>query len=117
MNWTINGRFLTQRTTGVQRYAREICAAIDERDGDLSFELLTPSAAEQFPVSKRIHQREAGVGQGHAWEQFSLPFKVDFGLISLCNTGPVWGGSNVVCIHDANVWTYPSSYTAYFRVI
>ena len=27
--WTINGRFLTQPLTGVQRYARETIAALD----------------------------------------------------------------------------------------
>ncbi|RUY68367.1 glycosyltransferase family 1 protein, partial [Mesorhizobium sp. M7A.F.Ca.CA.001.05.1.1] len=27
--WTINGRFLSQPTTGVQRYAREVVRALD----------------------------------------------------------------------------------------
>ncbi|WP_158809370.1 hypothetical protein [Beijerinckia sp. L45] len=29
--WSINGRFLTQRVTGLQRYAREMTKAIDVR--------------------------------------------------------------------------------------
>jgi hypothetical protein len=29
-DWVINGRFMTQRMTGVQRYAYEIVSALDD---------------------------------------------------------------------------------------
>ncbi len=37
--WAINGRFMTQRMTGVQRYAYEIVASLDDissEDGDVA---------------------------------------------------------------------------------
>jgi hypothetical protein len=37
--WAINGRFLTQHMTGVQRYAQEIVAALDDilsEEGDVA---------------------------------------------------------------------------------
>ena len=47
----INGRFLTQVTTGVQRYAREITGAIDDilHAGGARGSVLTPSAAVNVP--------------------------------------------------------------------
>ena len=52
--WAINGRFLTQRVTGVQRYALEIINALDgilsERDElerQLRLQLILPPGAEK----------------------------------------------------------------------
>ena len=54
----INGRFLTQRVTGVQRYALELVRALDgliEKGDpavkDLSVSLLTPPKAERVSFS------------------------------------------------------------------
>jgi glycosyltransferase involved in cell wall biosynthesis len=37
------------------------------------------------------------------------------GLLSLCNTGPLLSRKHIVCIHDANVWNAPQSYSLGFR--
>jgi glycosyltransferase involved in cell wall biosynthesis len=121
-HWTINGRFLTQNVTGVQRYALEILQSLDEllseahplADG-LTMELLVPRVQVRLPALRAIGTRVAGDLTGHAWEQFTLPRHSRGGILSLCNTGPLVQRRHIVCIHDANTWTFPSSYSWRFR--
>jgi len=120
--WTINGRFLSQPTTGVQRYAREVVLSLDALIGEqvplargLEVELLCPPGADGMPLS-RIGRRETGGKGGHAWEQTQLPASLaGGGLLCLCNTGPLLFRKQIVCIHDANVWNAPQSYSLAFR--
>ncbi len=120
-SWAINGRFLTQRMTGVQRYAHEIVAALDEilsEEGDharlASMRLVLPPGTRERPVLSKIGVRETGFGSGHAWDQFVLPFYAGAGILSLGNFGPIFGQNHVVCIHDANTFVQPESYSRVF---
>ncbi|WP_144222501.1 glycosyltransferase family 4 protein [Mesorhizobium amorphae] len=121
-HWTINGRFLSQPTTGVQRYAREIVRSLDvliaERSPlthGLELSLQCPPDSSDFPLSS-IECRKIGSTSGHLWEQTKLAASLhDGGLISLCNTGPILSRKHIVCIHDANVWNAPHSYSFGFR--
>ncbi|MGN6538750.1 MAG: glycosyltransferase family 4 protein, partial [Mesorhizobium sp.] len=86
--WTINGRFLCQPTTGVQRYAREVALALDALVAEgvppargLELDLCCPPGASDLPLS-RIERREVGRAGGHIWEQVQLPLSVDGGLLS-----------------------------------
>lgn len=122
--WTINGRFLSQPVTGVQRYAREIVLTLDallaNRPGlaaDLVVDLLVPPNATQSLNLQAIRTRKIGNTGGHLWEQFILPAHVRGGLLSLCNTGPVSISKQVICIHDLNTRRYPDSYSAAFRIL
>src|SRR5438445_8711613 len=97
-SWAINGRFLTQRMTGVQRYAYEIVAALDEILSNASddaglpaMRLIVPPGVREKPVLSRIVVRETGSGAGHVWDQFVLPFHAGTGLLSLGNFGPIYG--------------------------
>lgn len=120
--WSINGRFLTQPVTGVQRYGRELLKTLDRSlaDGnylskDLDLELVVPPAAVDIPKLDAIRVRRLGPGGGHFWEQMVLPGAVKGGLISLCNTGPVAARKHIVCIHDVNTRLVPKSYSRAFR--
>jgi glycosyltransferase involved in cell wall biosynthesis len=108
----INGRFLTQRTTGVQRFAREIVHALDELDRpDLALELICPRDAERLPGLTRIRQTFRGVGGGQAWEQLQLPWlAAGRPLLCLCNLAPVAGSRRAVVIHDAAAFDAPGGY-------
>lgn len=121
--WSINGRFLTQPATGVQRYAREIVCALDHFLGSghsltqgLDVELIVPRGASDLPQLQAIRLRTVRLPGGHAWEQAVLPIIARGGLISLCNTGPLALTKHIVCMHDANTRLFPSSYALPFRL-
>ncbi|PDT83701.1 glycosyltransferase family 1 protein [Sinorhizobium sp. BJ1] len=122
-SWTINGRFLAQPVTGVQRYAFEILHALDELlvepsalAGGLKIELLVPGEAS-VPSLKAISTRIVAPKYGQLWEQTALPTHVRGGLLSFCNTGPLSVRKQIVCIHDVNTRTYPQSYSLPFRLL
>ena len=112
----INGRFYGQATTGVQRYAREVVRALDDELGgkNIFVTLVTPSDVIVSKL-KYIRHVEAGLGSGHLWEQTQLPFVTSERLLNLCNTAPICRVNQVVCIHDANVFINPESYSFGFR--
>jgi glycosyltransferase involved in cell wall biosynthesis len=121
--WAINGRYLTQRMTGVQRYAYEIVASLDKilsEDRDvarrLGFRLVMPPAANvKFGLSQ-INICQTKFGSGHAWDQFVLPWYGTSGVLSLGNFGPVLARNHIVCIHDANTFIEPESYSRPFSL-
>ncbi|KRR03160.1 glycosyltransferase family 4 protein [Bradyrhizobium valentinum] len=119
--WAINGRFMTQRMTGVQRYAHEIVASLDEissEDGDvarrLGFGLVMPPGVDARPALSQIDVRQTKFGSGHAWDQLVLPWHGTSGVLSLGNFGPVLARRHIVCIHDANTFIQPGSYSRAF---
>jgi len=72
----INGRYLTQSITGVQRYAHEIVRAIDvllEDCPGFFVELLSPPLTSEIPTFKNIIHRVVGHTQGHFWDTFIVP--------------------------------------------
>ena len=119
----INARFLTQTTTGVQRYARELVRVFDELVGShdvsvrhLSFELLAPDGPSEPIATQHIPVRQVGRLSGHAWEQLELPHFTRGGfLLNLCNTAPVSKAQQLVVIHDAAVYAVPQAYSRAFR--
>ncbi|MER8917046.1 glycosyltransferase family 4 protein [Mesorhizobium sp. M0761] len=120
--WTINGRFLSQPTTGVQRYAGEIVRALDALFAEqapltrgLELRLHCPPGSSDIAINS-IERCEIGSRGGHLWEQTRLAASLrGGGLLSLCNTGPLLSRKHIVCIHDANVWNAPQSYSLRFR--
>lgn len=121
--WFINGRFLAQPLTGVQRCAHEVVRALDRliAEGhpwtrDVSLEILAPPGAGPPLLSTAIPVRIVGRGGGHVWEQAYLG-RIDGGLLSLCNTGPLLNRKQIVCIHDVNTRLVPQSYAPAFRLL
>jgi glycosyltransferase involved in cell wall biosynthesis len=121
--WAINGRFLTQRLTGVQRYAFEIATAMDQLISEpggvaerLEMQLIVPPKAKTRMALSSIETRGTRYGSGHIWDQFVLPFYAKAGVLSLGNFGPVLARNHIVCIHDANTFIEPESYSRPFRL-
>ncbi|GAM08234.1 protein RfbU [Geobacter sp. OR-1] len=120
----LNGRFLTQSITGVQRYAHEVIKALDEliASGKIdasgyNFELLVPPDVEELPDYRAVSVRSVGRLTGHYWEQFELPFHSRDGvLVSLTNAAPLFKRNQVVTIHDAAVFAFPEAYSFFFRL-
>jgi glycosyltransferase involved in cell wall biosynthesis len=121
----LNGRFLRQSMTGVQRFSSEIAlaidrlAAVDQWPGTvvLAPRLADPVRGGPAVPYRHLRVREVGRMRGHLWEQVELPGAARGGiLVNLGNTGPVLAGQRqVVVIHDASVFDTPESYSLRFR--
>jgi glycosyltransferase involved in cell wall biosynthesis len=123
----INGRFLQQTITGVQRYARELLKAwdallatgeIDPRS--VEFHVLAPRGPIAAPKLRHMSVRQVGRLSGHFWDQLELPFQARGGLLfSPGNVHPLLSpflGPGVVTIHDLAYRLNPKAYTAAFRL-
>ncbi|WP_394186713.1 glycosyltransferase family 4 protein [Metabacillus halosaccharovorans] len=120
----INGRFLTQRITGVQRFALEFVKALDELinsnpkiKNKYKFTLLIPKVKLLNEIElKEITIMRVGNSKGHLWEQVDLLVHSRKSLlINLCNTGPIFKERQIVTIHDAAVYRFPYSFSFAFR--
>ncbi|WP_118963484.1 glycosyltransferase family 4 protein [Komagataeibacter saccharivorans] len=116
----INGRFMTQPLSGVQRFAIEISRAlarVSHEDGEPPPVMLTPSAAIAENDAPALPRRTTGRWHGQIWEQLELPWAARGGiLLNLGNTAPLWGGARIVIIHDAGIFSQPGSYSWKFRL-
>jgi glycosyltransferase involved in cell wall biosynthesis len=98
----VNGRFLSRRVTGVERYGREILSLIGE--------------------GYRLEKTRANGWRGHIWEQFILPHKMTAGSVlwSPANTGPLMIRNQALTIHDLSPLEHPEwfrqSFAAWYRV-
>ncbi|MBS0221084.1 MAG: glycosyltransferase family 4 protein [Proteobacteria bacterium] len=125
----INGRFLAQPVSGVQRYARELIRALDsvlvhsKRDVLPSVTVWVPPNVPEGALSSGLQIlkiRRVGRLTGHRWEQVELPRAArDAILVNLTNSAPLMHPRQVVAIHDAAIIEYPSDfkwgYRAWYR--
>jgi glycosyltransferase involved in cell wall biosynthesis len=121
----VNGRFLSQRVTGVQRAAGCLLEAIGDRLSSgrsrvgADWEVLAPRADAAnggVPALPGMQVRRVGTLRGHAWEQLELPYHARGGvLLNLCNTAPVAARSQVAVVYDASVFAAPAGYSWPFR--
>lgn len=123
----INGRFLQQHVTGVQRYGRELLKAWDEliETGEIDrraveFHILAPRGPIAAPELRHLSLRQVGHLRGHLWDQLELPFHARDGvLFSPGNVHPLVSpalGPGVVTVHDLSYRLRPNSYTIPFRI-
>ena len=118
----INGKFLAQSLTGVQRYATELLQAFDALLVDGYWRvpgpvvLLVPSRRVQpLPLLRRIHIREIHSGNLHVWEQFQLPWAARSAtLINLAGSAPLGKFGQICTFHDTAVFDVPASFSANF---
>ena len=120
----INGRFLTQKTSGVQRFAIETVHAIDAlldidpyRALQGRIQIIAPAKALGLTL-KNIQLRRSGVLSGYAWEQFELPLRAAGRLLlNLCMLGPVLTRHQIVVVHDATARALPDNFSRRFSAI
>jgi glycosyltransferase involved in cell wall biosynthesis len=109
MTIVVNGRFLGQPLTGVQRFAAECLRALQEeisaRDG-------TP------PIVRRPPRALACGPVGYLWEQVVLAWHGRGAIVlSLANLGPLALRRQVVLLHDAAIYDLPASYRRAYRFV
>ena len=101
-NIVVNGRFLSRRITGVERYGQEIL--------------------KLFKSSYRVERTRLNGAAGHLWEQFILPAKLTSNSIlwSPANTGPLIVRDQALTIHDLSPLEHPEwfskSFAAWYRL-
>lgn len=99
----INGRFLTQPMTGVERYAYSICRALKELGQP--YTIICPKASIQscYDITgmQIVHY---GFGNSHFWEQCVLPFffigKKDYVVLSFTGLGSILIRNKIMTVHD-----------------
>lgn len=113
----INGKFLTYRQTGVQRYAREIVAALDTQTIAEMFVLVVPKGSWNIPKYKNIQIVQVAPWRGILWEQIAFPLYVmrNVGLsLNLCNVAPLLT-PGYSTIHDLKIMSHPQFFCWKFR--
>lgn len=115
----INGRFLLQPPTGVNRFAYELCQTLSS--AGLEFTIICPK--------KEIHSdyditnwniKYWLSAPSHVWEQLFLPlffifFKKPYLLINFTGIGPILILQKIITIHDLAFMYNPNWYTKIYR--
>ena len=118
MRVIINGRFLSQRITGVQRYAREILNELDKLAKPHEFTIAVPPDVKDIPTYKNIAVIRFGKFHGILWEQISFSLyalKRKVLPLNLCNSAPILN-PGIVTIHDVKIKAYPKFFSRKFRL-
>ncbi len=116
----LNGRFLEQKLTGVQRFAleslKELDKLIENKSQEIPFILAvsTNVKKENIPPLKNFKVQIIGRKKGILWAQTELSkfIKKNKALgIHLCNAVPLFGPRGIVCIHDISYKIHPEFVT------
>jgi len=110
----VNGKFLSQKLSGVQRYAAEICR-----------ELTSPvkiACAQDHLNETTYHLPQelnlVGSSAGILWEQFSLPRFLNSKdkplLLNFCNVAPLFYENKITCLHDIAFERHPEFFSKKF---
>lgn len=114
----INARFLTQKLTGVQRFAFEISRALKKIRNDLVF--VSPPGIVDRGMADEISPVIIGKYSSFIWEQIELPLylrRQGYPLIlNFGNTAPLLYSPKIVTIHDLAVFRYPESFSKLFTI-
>ncbi|AGI26625.1 glycoside hydrolase family protein [Pseudomonas sp. ATCC 13867] len=116
----INGRFLSQEISGVQRFAEQISLSLARLRGDVRF-VAPPGPLPREEIAQRLNVERIGRHRGHLWEQVDLPLWLARNgrplLVSLCNTAPLAYGRQLATHHDIAYVRHPESFSWRFRVL
>lgn len=117
----INGRFLEQPMTGVQRFAFEIVMNLNQLRADITVLVPNKKNILDSSITSKINILEVIGGKGHYWEQITLPKYLKSLesplLLNLCNTSPINYKNKISTIHDITFIRYPQSYSWKFRTV
>jgi glycosyltransferase involved in cell wall biosynthesis len=119
----INGKFLSQSVTGVQRYSFELVKNLDNLLGnasfsaDLEFILLVPKGYRRnMGALNKIEVKEFPLSiPNFLWEQIFLPLMtIGRVLLNLSGSAPLLKKKQYCTIHDAAIYDVPFGYTRKF---
>lgn len=116
----INGRFLNQQLTGVQRFAIETTAEI-YKSTDFEPILLCSNRMKSHMELKNVKHIKIGFLWGHLWEQIELPIYLFFKktplLLNLTNSAPLFYTNKIYTLLDTSFKDTPESFTWTYRTL
>ena len=118
-NIYINAKFLTQRITGVQRFAFEISQELIKIYPKIIF--VVPNHVQNINYHSKFNIVSCGVNKGNLWEQIDLiMFLKKRGnplLLNLTNSAPLLYKNKIVTIHDLSFEQDPKWFSFRFRTL
>lgn len=115
MNYAIDGFFLTQRMTGIQRYAYELCVQLDAFAEKDSIEIIVPQWAEVQVSFNNIKVVYWGKNKSLMWQQIDLPLYLLTRRkkgIFFTNTLPLIYAKGIIALHDVSCKANPHFFTS-----
>lgn len=112
-SYCINGRFLTKKLSGQERFAREIISELDKICKPGEFKIITPQYAKDIPFYKNIEVIKYGNVKSHFWEQTNFLWylwKNKGTGLNLCTTCPLLK-PDINTIHDISMTVNKQWYT------
>ncbi|MEI6899603.1 MAG: glycosyltransferase family 1 protein [Bacteroidota bacterium] len=118
----VNGRFLTQEITGIQRFSYEICKALISKG--VGMVILAPKKIRpEYILKCKIVQ--FGFFSDILWEQIDLPLFLmrqnNPFLFNPGSPGPIFYSNRIVTIHDLSFFIHPEwfskLYQLYYRFV
>ena len=112
----VNARFLTQKVTGVQRFAIEISKILRRLNNEIIF--VSPPDVLDRELANQLNAVLIGKNNGTVWEQIDLRRYLINNkqplLISFCNTGLLFYKRQIVTIHDMSYKVNPAWFSKRF---
>lgn len=112
----VNSRFLTQKISGVQRYAIDISKHLKKLSHELIF--ISPRNIIHRELADILKAVEYGTLKGHLWEQIELPKYLRENnnplLINLANTAPISYKNQIITICDLSFLKNPKWFSKKF---
>ncbi|RVU02465.1 glycosyltransferase family 1 protein [Mucilaginibacter limnophilus] len=113
----INGKFLTQPTAGVQRYAFELTLCLIQKLGNVKILVPKTFNTRRSKIPARNFIKTGNYKNLNIWEQVHLPvflYNKNALLVNFCNTAPVLVKNKIVCLHDIAFFQNPEWYSKSF---
>ena len=112
----VNARFLTQKVTGVQRFAIEISKILHKLNDQIVF--VTPFNVLDQNLANELGAIVIGKNKGTVWEQVDLRYYLTLKhkplLVNFCNTGMLFYSNQIVTIHDMSYKVNPGWFSKKF---
>lgn len=114
-SYIINGLFLTQQVGGLQRYAYEMCKALDRIVEGKNLKIVVPEAySGEIDIFDNIEIIKYGSHNGLLWEQTDLrKYIKKNGSVSVnfCNVTPLHVKPGITAVHDLMFKLFPEWFT------
>lgn len=115
----INARFLTQKLTGVQRFAIELCKRLPQEVNGKKIIFVAPNC--DLNLENTFEIVKFGCFKGHLWEQIDLPWFLKRNgnplLINFVGIGPLIVRNKIMFLYDLAFKHHPEWFSFWFNKV